>query len=66
MTGDAGARSAATWLWAAVAGVLVLAFIVWLSQTSEPSLVAEIQEDTPAEATGAAPPPPPTPTDSSR
>lgn len=53
----AEARSSATWLWAGVAGILVLAFMVWLTMKSEPSVVAEVQEDTAPPASAAVPPP---------
>lgn len=53
----AEARSSATWLWAGVAGILVLGFMVWLTMTSEPSVVAEVQEDTAPPAPSAPPAP---------
>lgn len=52
------ARSSATWLWAGVAGLLVVGFLVWLTATSEPSMVAEVQEDAAAEAVPPAAVPP--------
>lgn len=50
------ARSSATWLWAGVAGLLVVGFMVWLTVSSEPSVVAEVQEDS-AQPAPTAPPP---------
>lgn len=49
-------RSSGTWLWAGVAGILVLAFMAWLMMTGEPSVVAEVQEADTAPPAAAVPP----------
>ena len=51
-----GETSGATWIWAAIAVVIVGVFLGWLALTSEPSVIATVQEDTTANTTAAAMP----------
>lgn len=48
----AGRPSGATWIWAGVAVLVVAVFLLWLAMTSEPSVVATVQEDTTADTMG--------------
>lgn len=51
MANETEARSLnQTWVWAVLAGIVVLAFMTWLTLTSEPSVIASVQEEVAADA----------------
>jgi hypothetical protein len=50
----AGRPSGATWIWAGLAVLAVAVFLMWLAMTSEPSVIATVQEDTTEAAGGGA------------